>query len=304
VLIMIDPKNIFNIPANKIIARTSIILILGILYLNGLAENLRGSNKNPGVQLNNRISQTKENESGTNSIYNLLRTKIDSKSGDFLSAFTETISHFRLAYKGNGIDHMNINIVNLDSGGIKLGDEIGVFDSTICVGAAIISEKNIEDNSVSIPASADDGTENEPNGFKSGNKITLKLCRDNTEYTIKYQSVNNTKGIFEKWESMFALIDYMLPTGQISIGKQTEMKLYPNPFVDFLNIKLHSANPKHLNVSVWDNNGQIIRSLFEGKIRERLELIWDGKNDSGVRMVPGIYLLKANNSVRKIIITR
>ena len=49
-------------------------------------------------------------------------------------------NHFKVGYEGNGSDHMNINIENLNACNLKAGDEIAAFDGEICVGAVKLSE--------------------------------------------------------------------------------------------------------------------------------------------------------------------
>jgi hypothetical protein len=208
---------------------------------------------------------------------------------------------FQLAYVGNGIDHMNINLVNIVSGGLLIGDEIGIFDGEICAGAAVILEKHIQDNSIGIPASANDGSENAPNGYISGHKITLKLYRNNTVYNLFFQTVNNSKDVFERMESMFASIDFSRSTtGQSQLENQTEIKLYPNPFEDSIRIEINLPQKQPLTVEIFGMSGQLIRTLFKGDGERQTTLIWDGKDNGGNKVISGIYLCRSNQTIAKI----
>lgn len=207
---------------------------------------------------------------------------------------------FQLAYVGNGVDHMNINLVNIVSGGLLIGDEIGIFDGEICAGAAIIMEKHIKDNSIGIPASANDGSEDAPNGFISGHKITLKLYRNNTVYNLLFKTVNNSKDVFERMESMFASIDFSTSTGDPQLENQTEIKLYPNPFEDSIRIEINQPQKQHLTVEIFNMSGQLIRTLFKGDGERQITLIWDGKDNSGNKVISGIYLCRSNQTIVKI----
>ncbi|MDP2890425.1 MAG: T9SS type A sorting domain-containing protein [Bacteroidota bacterium] len=207
---------------------------------------------------------------------------------------------FRLAYNGNGVDHMNINLVNLDLAGIIIGDEIGVFDGDICAGAAVILEKHIIDNSISIPASANDGTENNQNGYIPGHKITLKLYRNKTVYKLYFQAVNNTNDVFEKWESMFAVVDFSKSTGQSPLEFVTGIKIYPNPFAESVRIEINLPQKQPLTVDIFNMSGQLIKTLFKGDAERQTILVWDGKDKEGKKVTSGIYLCQSNQTIVKI----
>jgi len=85
------------------------------------------------------------------------------------------LPYFPKIYSGFGIEHMNINLVNLKLTGLETGDEIGVFDGKYCVGSRVITEDHMLENSINIPTSANDSLITSPNGFIEGHKITLKV---------------------------------------------------------------------------------------------------------------------------------
>ena len=84
------------------------------------------------------------------------------------------VEHFILVWSGNGVDHMNINISSAKLDGVELeaGDEIGIFDGIICVGAGILIKTITQTNTLGIAVSRNDGS---GNGYTSGNQISYKL---------------------------------------------------------------------------------------------------------------------------------
>jgi hypothetical protein len=48
--------------------------------------------------------------------------------------------HFRFSTVGNGVDHMNINLVDIPDG-IEEGDEIAVFDGDLCINSMVIGNQ-------------------------------------------------------------------------------------------------------------------------------------------------------------------
>jgi len=87
---------------------------------------------------------------------------------------TITVSHFTQVWTGNGVDHMNINIVTaqLDQLDLQAGDEIGVFDGNLCVGVGILTAPLSQSNVLSIAVSRNDGS---GNGYTVGNNIRYKI---------------------------------------------------------------------------------------------------------------------------------
>lgn len=277
-------------------ADISLLLIFGMATINGFSVNVQNNSGKFSTEINSETIDYSDFETRhlLPELSVLNKNSISGKTILLNSGF------FRLAYNGNGIDHMNINLVNIVSGGLLIGDEIGIFDGEICAGAAVILEKHIKDNSIGIPASANDGSGNTPNGYISGHKITLKLYRNNTVYNLFFQTVNNSKDVFERMESMFASIDFSKSTGQSTLEVQTEIKLYPNPFEDSIRIEINLPQKQPLTVEIFNMSGQLIRTLYKGDAERQTTLIWDGKDSAGNKVVSGIYLCRSNQTIVKI----
>lgn len=120
-LIVLNSKNIFIFLIKEKIAGGTMILILGMAFLNGFSAT-----------------------------FQIGPEKIKQEFIFDLQQATGISGYFPLAYTGKGVDHMNINLVNLKLTGLKVGDEVGVFDGIYCIGAALIEEKHMQDNSISI----------------------------------------------------------------------------------------------------------------------------------------------------------
>ena len=213
-------------------------------------------------------------------------------------------AHFPKVFTGNGTDHMNINLVELAKSGIEPGDEIGIFDGEICVGSAKVESKQLFSDYIAIPASINDNTTKVKNGYDPGNTITIKLFRNNQEYLLTPELVNNSANTFAKGESMFGKVNTELATKSTDLTSQGSVRCYPNPFTDQINIEIvNSVTPK-LEVKIYDVKGQLIRNLYQGNTTINTVLIWDGKNDRGDHALPGSYFVKANDQVVKILLAR
>jgi hypothetical protein len=217
------------------------------------------------------------------------------------SFFNSAYPYFPLAYTGFGVDHMNINLVNLALTGLIVGDEIGVFDGIYCVGSAVIQEKNLIENSLSIPASANESTDTKPNGYIDGHKVTLKTYRAGIIYLLYFQTVNNSTDTFERGSSMFALIDFNRSEEQTIPEGSENIKIYPNPFATNLRIEISISQGQQLNCEIFDITGKLIKTLYEGPSEGQQLLIWDGKDYLNNEVATGVYFCRLNQSTYKIL---
>jgi len=203
----------------------------------------------------------------------------------------ETATHFIPAFKGNGTDHMNIHLFNLAESGINNGDEIGVFDGDICVGAAKILNHQLL-SSISIPVSANDGLEGK-NGFTVGNAIEMRLYRNGMEYPVTIQPLNGSGTIFTKGNSLFAQLDLTTGTAGIPGSGFTEINCYPNPFSEEVNIEIKLAKDSEIQVEVLNQLGQRVKMIitkqqFTNGVHR---LTWNGRNTGNEEISSGIYHL-------------
>jgi hypothetical protein len=215
-------------------------------------------------------------------------------------------TYFIPSFKGNGIDHMNINLVNLSQSGFIEGDEIGVFDGDICVGAAKINFKhsalNIQHASISIPASASDELSEVSNGFFPGNQIILKLYRDGKEYPVVMQPVTNAVSVFEKNGTVFAKASADLSTGIELHDSNSNFVCYPNPFETYVNIEINLLNRSEVTVEIYDLVSRRVKQLYKGTAGQKLMLQWDGNDSQGNRVAPGVYICRVNNNWQKVVL--
>jgi hypothetical protein len=212
-------------------------------------------------------------------------------------------SHFSKVYTGNGTDHFNVHLVDLASSGLQAGDQIGIFDGRYCVGAATIGVDQLINGNISIPASSNDEITGKVNGFTVDHPVTLQLYRENQVYPLAPAKVSGSEA-FEKNGSLFLRVTAGdLPAAKIGAGAD-QVKCYPNPFVDQLTIEIRLTQPKELEVSIYDLNGKLVRSLFKGDAGTSETLFWDGTNGNGAKMGSGTYILKANGMIEKVAVKK
>ena len=206
------------------------------------------------------------------------------------------VVHFRTVTEGNGVDHMNINLVGLQGDVWKAGDEIGIFDGDLCVGSLSLLPEDIKTGIISIPASA--GDDEGEAGFTQGRPFTLKMWEKETgaEYLVIPEIIQGTP-TFLKHESTLVNVEGFRPRGIPLYGQSIEVSCYPNPTSGAVHLKMVSFPEGGIQVEVMNSLGQLIMTREIVKTPAIIDL-------SG--QVSGIYYLgissKEWHSTEKIIL--
>lgn len=225
------------------------------------------------------------------------------KSGYYQQSKEIDEPFFHPVYVGNGVNHMNINLVDLKLSGLKTGDEIGVFDGDFCVGADVIQEIDMQMNLFSVPASANDTLESNQNGYIAGHKISLKSYREGKLYPLYFELVDNSNDVFVIGGTMFAFVNFYQSTTNEQIAISAEnIRVYPNPFNSSLKIELVHPVDEEIDCKIFDSNGKLVKLFSDNYLAKYQSIIWDGRNENGVRILSGNYYLKVNNFTLKIIL--
>jgi len=71
---------------------------------------------------------------------------------------------------------------------------------------------------------------------------------------------------------------------------------YPNPFRSDTMIRYEVAEPGPVRMQVFDTQGRLVRSLIDSNHEAgRYEARWNGRNDHGQGVAPGIYFFRVTS---------
>jgi hypothetical protein len=202
--------------------------------------------------------------------------------------------HFIPEFEGNGVDHMNINLVGLPINVLKAGDELAIFDGETCVGTVVLLPNHLKSKTVSVVASAKDNLGMA--GFSDGNPFILKLwdSRQNQEFILEPEILAGTS-VFMKNETTIAGLEKYLTTGLrdpfVNVDK---INCYPNPFNDEVTIEINMSDDVKGEVEVMNQLGQRIKILNAGNILSSgtTMLKWNGTNTANQQDSTGVYYIK------------
>ena len=204
-------------------------------------------------------------------------------------------TYFKVSYDGYGIDHMKINIVELNKSDLKVGDELAAFDGEICVGAIKLTAMDFNNNTISIPVSA--AEQEGVNGFTDGNAITLKFWNNETNKESGLQ-IEAAEGelTFNRYSSVFVNINENQIVNGISDFNLLNISVYPNPANNVVNVSFSNLPETGTEITIMDINGrEIIRRTVEN-MNETMNI---------QQLSDGMYLVKIqlnnNFKIQKLI---
>jgi len=79
------------------------------------------------------------------------------------------------------------------------------------------------------------------------------------------------------------------------------LTIFPNPFVAASNIRWNNPLPSKTVIRIYDQSGRLVRSLLKAKNTSKgSEVGWDGKDNNGKVINPGIYFVQVCTGVTTI----
>jgi len=100
---------------------------------------------------------------------------------------------------------------------------------------------------------------------------------------------------------LFAKVNANTLTDAQITGDLALFKCYPNPFTQEITIEVQNSKQDKITVEIYSLTGQRIKSIFKGIHTNHLALKWNGTNDSGQQVAPGVYLCKVNGKSKQVI---
>ncbi|HLN72554.1 MAG TPA: leucine-rich repeat protein [Prolixibacteraceae bacterium] len=77
-------------------------------------------------------------------------------------------------------------------------------------------------------------------------------------------------------------------------------KCFPNPFSHAMTIEIANPSHKEVSIEIYRINGQKVRSLLNAQKVAKISLGWNGEDENGKEVMPGVYLLRVNGETRKV----
>lgn len=73
----------------------------------------------------------------------------------------------------------------------------------------------------------------------------------------------------------------------------------PNPSRDQFAVNFELSAPAMVSLRIYDVSGRRVARLLDGKLLAGSQhILWDGRNNAGARVAPGVYLLRLDSAGR------
>ena len=180
--------------------------------------------------------------------------------------------HFKTIFVGNGVNHMNINLVDLSSNlGISAGDELAAFDGNICVGALKITEDQLANGWVSLVASYST-SDQVVDGFTEGNQIKIYRWSNvsGTETEVKTDVIDGELKYAQNGSVLASMNS--LATSTTNLSDALKIKVFPNPSTGRFTVEFSAIPDFGSRIDILDLSGRIILSRQISGLSEEFNL--------------------------------
>jgi hypothetical protein len=168
------------------------------------------------------------------------------------------------------------------------GDEVGIFDGDVCVGASVYDGGS---NTMSITVtSMDDPATSETDGFTIGNNFTVKIYSNGQLFESVQTEYLDGSETFAALETYVGSITDLMTGIDHNAAGQNVLMVAPNPASNSTNITLKLKTAATVVFSLHQLTGAVILdqnhgSLPEGTFKTKLDV-----SD----LNPGVYVLKVH----------
>ncbi|MBN2416786.1 hypothetical protein JXO52_13140 [bacterium] len=198
----------------------------------------------------------------------------------------------------------------IDGGQLTPGDEIGIFDGDLCVGAAVYEGGFPLGCSAILEYVTPSGTVLP--GAKPGHQMRFKLWSHSAGSAGDAEAGLESGGYFGDIltvvSTLQALLTSVSPAGGTPAAFQLEQN-YPNPFNPETVIGYTLDRAGNTRMDIYTITGSKVKTLVDrhqgpGSYR----IVWDGTDDRGLKAASGSYLLMlrsgGRSEMRKMLLMR
>lgn len=169
------------------------------------------------------------------------------------------LTHFTEVFPGDLYAPMNFVLTGFQGNdGLKPGDEIGIFDGDLCVGAAVYDGAEVFGMSASM---ADPSSDIPLPGFTEGHKYTLRFWNHEKmqEYSnLSWAATTGSSLTFASFGTAFITFTGT-ETTEVSTSEAIQaIMAYPNPFRETVNLRMQLATTTDVSLAFYDATGRLV----------------------------------------------
>ncbi len=222
-----------------------------------------------------------------------------STSGDksYAESYTPTgkgLTYFSEAFPGDLYAPMNFVLKGFQGiDGLKPGDEIGIFDGDICVGAAVFDGSEVFGISASM---ADLSSDIPIPGFSEGNKYTLRFWNHENmqEYNnLTWTAMTGSSLTFAGFGTAFLTYTGAKTTENSVVEAMPKIVAYPNPFREAVNLRIILTSKTDVSLTFYDATGKLIDRMYLNAMHSGEQIItWKPEESGRIDGSTGVYFVR------------
>ncbi|MCB2220852.1 MAG: T9SS type A sorting domain-containing protein [Bacteroidetes bacterium] len=195
--------------------------------------------------------------------------------------------YFEPVYQNN--PYMPMHFILMTNTMLNTGDEVGIFDGEVCVGASVYDGNS---NAMSITVtSMDDPATSEMDGFTIGNDFTIKVYSNGQLYeSVQTEYIDGSETFAALETYVGNITDVMTGSNENAAGIQNFLKVAPNPASGSTSITLKLTSEAKVAFTMHQLTGEVVSEINFGTI---LKGTFNTKLDVS-DLNPGVYVLKVH----------
>ena len=185
------------------------------------------------------------------------------------------------------------------------------FTNMVEMGGFYLSAKELTMEAVPDIQTIQITTEGEWSAISDKEWLTVSPASGNASQTVTFSCQENkafeprtatvTFSDSNDYSQVVTITQHGLVTGLDEMTSLVEITCYPNPFTREMAIEIANPSLMEVSIEIYSISGQKVRTLAKAHIGAKITLFWNGEDENGQKVVPGVYLLKMNGETRKVV---
>jgi hypothetical protein len=197
---------------------------------------------------------------------------------------SKELTYFEPVYQNN--PYMPMHIILMTNGLLSEGDEVGIFDGDICVGASVYDGGSLD---MSITVASMDDPDTEPvDGFTAGNGFTVKVYSNGNLHEQVNTEYMEGSPTFAPLESYVGILLGFITGVESNYEAKNEIRVSPNPASESTRIYMTLSSESKVEISLMNLSGRIAKNIHSAGFSL-------GNHHVAVDVFdlqPGVYVLK------------
>ncbi len=180
-----------------------------------------------------------------------------------------------------------------------LPSEVALYVDDVCKGAAVVCDSLVE-----IPGYVLDGVD--PNA-----EVEILAYYENKAAVNRiptYRVWNPESGTYDKQPLKLSSKNHYYKLklekngDEVPAISETALSIYPNPFNPSTTIKFSLAEPADIKLEIYNQRGQLVKCLTQGKADSGLSsIIWNGTDSHNRKVASGLYYSKLSYNGKSVL---